>query len=153
QQEFGAATVLAQPRNLETGPGLLLPLAFVRARDPRARVVIAPADHHVPRPAPLLKGIEEAAHAAEVDPDRIFLLGVAADAPETEYGWIEPGYATGALRAPNARPVRRFVEKPDAETARELHRRGALWNTFISVGTAEAFWEATGRARPEHVAA
>src|SRR5262245_12112858 len=152
-QEFGAATVLAQPRNLETGPGLLLPLAFVRAHDPTARVVVVPADHHVPRPAPLLKGIDAAARAAEIDRDRIFLLGVAAEAAETEYGWIEAGPPPRASATPGVRPVRRFVEKPDADAARELHRRGALWNTFISVGTARAFWDAIGSFRPDHVAA
>ena len=44
------AAVLAQPRNLDTGPGILLPLAWLRARDPRATVAIFPSDHFVADP-------------------------------------------------------------------------------------------------------
>src|SRR6267378_7364006 len=47
--------VVVQPRNLGTGPGLLLPLARVRARDHGARVAVFPADHYVSRPRQLLE--------------------------------------------------------------------------------------------------
>jgi mannose-1-phosphate guanylyltransferase len=57
-------------------------------------------------------------------------LGVQPDRPETGYGYVEVGDATGdrTWRA------RRFVEKPDHETAEAyLAAGGFLWNTGIFV--------------------
>ena len=43
--------VVAQPANCDTAAGIFLPLAYVRARDPHATVVIYPSDHLLPRGA------------------------------------------------------------------------------------------------------
>jgi mannose-1-phosphate guanylyltransferase len=39
--------VIVQPQNRGTAAGLLLPMLHIAARDPRARVVVLPSDHHV----------------------------------------------------------------------------------------------------------
>jgi mannose-1-phosphate guanylyltransferase len=137
--------VVVQPRNLGTGPGLLLPLARIRARDRSARVAVFPSDHYVSRPKPLLESVASALAAAERT--GVTLVGVQADRPETEYGWIVPGHR--ASRSATAiRVVRRFVEKPDRALAEELLRQGALWNTLICVGRAGQFWAAALRHLP-----
>jgi len=137
--------VVVQPRNLGTGPGLLLPLARIRARDRSARVAIFPADHHIPRPEPLLEGVRSALDAAERP--GLTLIGVHPDRPETEYGWIVP--ERGAFEsAAGIQGVRRFVEKPDQALAEDLLRQGALWNTFISIGRLQEFWAAALRHMP-----
>src|SRR5258705_9990421 len=115
--------VVVQPRNLGTGPGLLLPLARIRARDRDARVAVFPSDHYVSHPKPLLEGVASALGAAQRT--GLTLVGVQADRPETEYGWILPG--DRASRSTTAiQVVRRFVEKPDRDLAEELLRQGAL---------------------------
>jgi mannose-1-phosphate guanylyltransferase len=139
--------ILVQPRNLDTGPGLLLPLAWIRARDRDARVAVFPADHHVSRPAVLRSTIELAAFASHLAPARVVLLGAEPDQPDTEYGWIVPGRR---LTQRGIHAVRRFVEKPPEELAEELHRMGALWNTFIMVGSVRSLWELGRRYLPEH---
>jgi mannose-1-phosphate guanylyltransferase len=40
-------TVLVQPANRETAPGLFLPLLWIARRDPEATVVVFPADHFI----------------------------------------------------------------------------------------------------------
>src|SRR5882672_3243328 len=45
--EHRGVEIVAQPRNLDTGPGILLPLTHVLVRDPGASVVILPSDHDV----------------------------------------------------------------------------------------------------------
>jgi mannose-1-phosphate guanylyltransferase len=45
--------------------------------------------------------------------------------------------------------VKSFVEKPDAATAVELHRQGALWNTMIIASRAQSLWEMADRHIPE----
>jgi mannose-1-phosphate guanylyltransferase len=137
--------VVVQPRNLDTGPGVLLPLARVRARDAGARVAIFPSDHHVRRPGEFRRAVRRA--LASVPAGHLALLGAVADRAETEYGWIVPG---GALRgARGVRRVARFVEKPDAASAARLLRRGALWNTFVTAGGVEALWRLARRYLPE----
>lgn len=129
--------LVVQPRNLDTGPGILLPLARVRARTPNARVVILPADHYFSDDRPLL----DALRAVRRGPARrrVALFGVVPDRAETEYGWIVRGRRlTGGGAA--AFEVRRFHEKPGEMMAAMLRARGALWNTFISTGPVGAYW-------------
>src|SRR6267142_2603173 len=137
--------VVVQPRNLGTGPGLLLPLARIRARDGGASVAVFPADHYVSRPGQLLEGVASALDAA--DRPGLTLIGVEPERPETEYGWIVPARGISGS-ATSVRGVRRFVEKPDRALAEDLLRQGALWNTFICTGRAREFWAAALRHLP-----
>lgn len=82
---FPGVILVRQPRNLDTGPGVLLPLARLLAVDPGAQVAIFPADHHVPNPGPFQRAAGEAALAGP-DGGGITLLGAVPDGPETEYG-------------------------------------------------------------------
>jgi len=142
--------VLRQPRNLDTGPGLMLPLSAIRRADPGATVAFFPSDHHVPEPRPFLAAVRQALSTTETHRGLVTLLGAAAERPETEYGWITPGSPIpggGPLRTVDA-----FVEKPSRDLAERLQRRGALWNTFASVGRVSAFWRACQEALPGHAA-
>ncbi len=140
-----------QPRNLETAPGILLPLTRILVRAPEARVAIFPADHHVPDPAALLDAVELADRTTRRSPSTITLIGAVPDAPESEYGWIVPGPQLD--RGPiGVRAVAQFVEKPPADVAQQLMARGGLWNTFISIGQAATFWALAKRLLPVHVA-
>jgi mannose-1-phosphate guanylyltransferase len=138
-----AGTVIHQTLNRETGPGLFLPLAWVRARAPDAIVYVLPSDHYV-RPAHRFVGaVRAAGNLAEAHPDRLVLAGVVPDGPETEYGYIEPGEAVDRLGT--ARKVRRFVEKPAHDTAVAAIAGGAVWNTMVMAATVETLWS-IGRA-------
>jgi mannose-1-phosphate guanylyltransferase len=144
-------TLLVQPANRDTGPGLLLPLAWIRARAPGARVIVMPADHDVPRPAPLVDALVRASTDAATG-SRLGLIGVVPDHPEPEYGWILPGARLSA-RSATAHAVKRFVEKPAADAAARLRARGALWNTFIMTGPVAALWRLGRRHLPGQAAA
>jgi mannose-1-phosphate guanylyltransferase len=147
---YPGVELVVQPRNLDTGPGLLLPLARIRARDPRGRVAFLPSDHHVADPAPLVAALRATADAPLRA--RVTLLGVLPDQPETEYGWILRGRALSRRTDTTAFAVRRFEEKPAEAVAERLRSRGALWNTFISVGPVAAYWELARRHLPAHAA-
>jgi mannose-1-phosphate guanylyltransferase len=148
---YAGVELAVQPRNLDTGPGLLLPLARIRARDPGGRVAFLPSDHHVAAPEPLLDALRSSADAPTRD--RVTLLGVVPDNAETEYGWILRGRRLSRRARLDAFSVRRFEEKPAENVAEQLRCRGALWNTFISVGPVEAFWSLARRHLPVHAKA
>ena len=66
----------------------------------------------------------------------IVLLGIPPNAPETGYGWIEPG--AGATKVDKSiYPVQGFWEKPTAELAQQLMARGCFWNSFVTIARAQ----------------
>jgi mannose-1-phosphate guanylyltransferase len=143
-------TVIAQPRNIGTGPGVLLPLAGIMARDPEAEVAIFPSDHHIPHPKPFLAAVTEAFANVRIYPDLITLLGVVPDRAETDYGWILPGSRLRQSGSGGLRLVRRFVEKPSPQRAQWLLEHHALWNTFTLVGRLGTYWALARRHLPRH---
>jgi len=120
--------VVIQPRNRGTAIGLLLPVLKVLQRDPEARIVVLPSDHHVEDEQTLQRSIVEALGVVNLDAGGVVLLGALPQEPDTEYGWIVPRGTRDSIRG-----VVSFVEKPDLKTARTLLDRGALLNTLILV--------------------
>ena len=132
-------TVIVQPSNRETGPGILLPLLHVYQRDPKAIVVLLPADHFIAEEERFMSYVEEAAALVATSPGCLVLLGVEPKRPEPEYGWIETGGISGHHDHMEVHRVRRFWEKPNRRTAKILYRRyDCLWNTMVVVG--RAWW-------------
>lgn len=139
--------LVVQPRSLDTGPGMLLPLARLLARSRDANVVFMPSDHHIANAEPVLRALRIAMTPSLSD--RVSLVGVAPTSPEVDYGWIVRG---PRLRT-EAFAIERFHEKPTTDIAHELWRAGGLWNTFISAGRAQVFWELARRHLPDHARA
>lgn len=138
---YPGVELVIQPRSLDTGPGILLPLARILARDPLASVAFLPSDHYLADTAPLVAALRSS------PADRLSLIGITPTAPEVEYGWIVKG--RGISRA-GAFQVARFVEKPDAPLAEALYASGALWNTFIQCGAVTTYWDLARRHLPVH---
>lgn len=137
--------LFAQPRDCGTAPGVFLPLSLVVARDPRATVLITPADHFVHPEARFLTVAEAACKAARERPGRLILLGVPADEPETDFGWILPGPVGSHGRLA---PVERFEEKPDRDRARRFLASGGMWNTMVMAVQAATLWRLGERHLP-----
>ncbi len=144
-RDLPTENVLVQPEGRGTAAGILFPALALARRDPGARVLVLPSDHHVGDEAALRGAFETALGEVERAPERIALLGVTPDAPDTQYGWIvpKPGPAGGV------RPIELFVEKPGTERARELLARGALWSSFLFACRVTALLDAFERAQPE----
>ncbi len=145
---YSGVELVVQPRNLDTGPGMLLPLVRILARSWDARVVFMPSDHHMSNAEPIRQGLQSA--TSDVLRDRLALVGVAPTGPEIDYGWIVRGNRLGQT---GAFEIRRFCEKPSHAIAGELWRAGALWNTFISTGPGRVFWDLARRHMPNQAAA
>lgn len=145
---YPGVQLVVQPRNLDTGPGLLLPLARLLAHGAATRVVFLPSDHFVADDGPLAAAVR-ASEQGKVN-ERVALVGVAPTGPEVEYGWIVRGRRVGRSRAFT---VARFAEKPDAQVAEELWRGGALWNTFISAAPVRVLWDLARQYLPHHTLA
>lgn len=138
---------IVQPENRGTAIGILLAALSIAARDPLARIVFLPADHHV-RDEDALAGPLAAATAIAGRSDHLVLLGIEPDEPDPELGYVVTG---GPQHELHGAPVARFVEKPPVETAAKLVERGALWNSFIFAATASTLIALVRSRHPELV--
>lgn len=126
-----AHNLVVQPRNRGTAPAILYALMRLTERAPQTQVAIFPSDHFVSDDLEFMRYVDMAFNAVAQRPELTALLGITPSAPETAYGWIEPG---PAIEGTAALMVRRFWEKPRSDLARELMDRGCLWNSFVIVG-------------------
>jgi mannose-1-phosphate guanylyltransferase len=131
-------SLIEQPMDRGTAPGVLLPLVQVHRRDPDATVILLPSDHGIARNDLFAKGIDRARRAVKADPSLVVIGGVQADRPSTDFGWIVPAMTGKRRRPPCLWPIHSFVEKPPRERAERLYRDGGLWSTFIIVARSAA---------------
>jgi mannose-1-phosphate guanylyltransferase len=141
---YPGVEIVVQPLDRGTGPGVMLGVAHVLAREPGADVAVFPSDHHIERPEALLNAVRRGNHLASRVPAGISLLGVPAERAASDLGWIVPG----ERRYPGGIEVRSFVEKPASEQALQLLQAGALWNTMVLVASGGALWRLCRRHLP-----
>jgi mannose-1-phosphate guanylyltransferase len=133
-----SSRLVIQPSNQGTAPAIVYSLMRLSKVDPDGIVAFFPSDHFFSDDVSFIRHLDSAYTAAASRPDVVVLLGIAPDAPEIEYGWIEPGI-TLEDSVPSLFSVKRFWEKPHQILASALMAQGFLWNTFIIVGRVGAF--------------
>jgi mannose-1-phosphate guanylyltransferase len=143
--------VIWQPDNRGTGPGVFLPLSYIRSHDPNATVVLWPSDHFVFPAEPIIQLVREAATLVQEHPGQMVLLTVPPQSQETEYGWVIPGAQVPHSGGVPAREVRRFVEKPLEAQLGEIALEGGQWNTLVFIANVHTLWEAGRQCIPEVV--
>jgi mannose-1-phosphate guanylyltransferase len=141
-------TVILQPENRETAPGVLLPLVHLEARYPNAVVGLFPSDHFIDPEGLFMGYVDLAFRTVEADPDAAVLLGAEPDRVESEYGYIVPAACDSVRAVPGIRRVASFVEKPTPGHAEDLAERGALWNTMVMVCRPRTLMKAVTRVAP-----
>jgi mannose-1-phosphate guanylyltransferase len=144
------SNVLVQPRNRDTGPGILVSLLELERRDAEATVAIFPSDHNIRSEAEFRRHVVQMAHLVDAHPDKVALLGARPDRAETGYGYIAPGSPIEGFGA--AFSVVAFHEKPARSLAAHIIRRGGLWNSFVLVGRVARLIDLLSEARQEDVA-
>lgn len=141
--------LVVQPSNRGTAYGILLPLLHIAQRDPDARVVILPSDHHVRHEGVLAAALRDAVMQLDHRCSEVLLLGLRPEQPDPQLGYIVPGAPDGPILC----RVTQFVEKPSAQSAARLFEQGALWNAFILAGRLPALLGLFQRRMPEDLAA
>jgi mannose-1-phosphate guanylyltransferase len=126
-------TVIVQPENRDTAPGVLLPLMHVYARDPESVVAIFPSDHFILQEDLFMGCVDLAYRVVELNPSLAVMLGINPHMPSPEMGYILPNESPAPAGLSCVRQVRDFVEKPNGEHATAMMREGALWNTMVIV--------------------
>lgn len=139
--------ILAEPIGRNTAPAIGLAAFMLLRSDPEAVIGMFPSDHVIANENEyrevLRKGIEIAASG-----ENIVVLGIRPTRAETGYGYIEVGSKSGdALR------VRRFTEKPNAETAATFVGAGNyFWNSGMFLWSARTLANALTEHLPKTAA-
>ena len=139
-----------QPDNRGTSVAILCALLRLVEAGRTGPVAIFPSDHYVSDDPAFMLHVATAARAVNRSPQLTVLLGIAPDGPETEYGWIEPGspLALPDVGIGKISRIRRFLEKPSPEVARELYERNYLWNSFVLIANPTTLLSLIARALP-----
>ena len=128
------ASLLLEPAGRNTAPALTL--AALLAKDVESEdaiLVITPADQTVKNSAAFTKALQDCIELVVADAENrtIAILGITPTSAETGYGYIK---RSGNQGDHNEYVVDRFVEKPDAKTAKSYLQDGNyLWNSGMFV--------------------
>jgi mannose-1-phosphate guanylyltransferase/mannose-1-phosphate guanylyltransferase/mannose-6-phosphate isomerase len=134
------ARLVVEPCARNTAPAIALAAALL---PPDAVMLVCPSDHHI-ADADAFRAAALAA-AALAREDYLVSFGIAADRPETGYGYLERGEPLAGGYA-----IRRFVEKPDLATAQAYLASGNFsWNGGIFAFRAGHLLDELAAHRPE----
>ena len=128
-----ASRIILEPEGRNTAPAVALAAHEAMKTDDGAILVVLPSDHVIHKTTLFLEALTTAIDLAK--DDALVTFGVVPDKPETGYGYIKKGMATGA-----AFKVDKFVEKPDVATASDFLQSGLYcWNSGMFVFKASAY--------------
>ena len=131
--EVEASRIILEPEGRNTAPAVALAAHEAMKTDDDAILVVLPSDHVIHKTTLFLEALTTAIDLAK--DDALVTFGVVPDKPETGYGYIKKGMATGA-----AFKVDKFVEKPDVATASDFLQSGLYcWNSGMFVFKASAY--------------
>ncbi|HZP07708.1 mannose-1-phosphate guanylyltransferase/mannose-6-phosphate isomerase [Methyloceanibacter sp.] len=144
-EEIGAAAsrIVIEPEGRNTAPAACVASLIAARFDEDALVLLAPSDHMIGDTEGFVRAVESGVEAAEAG--SLVVFGVEPDCPHTGYGYIE----TEAGNRIDLK-VKRFVEKPDAETAERYLDAGSFyWNAGIFLFKAGTMLDLLATHAPE----
>ncbi|MEI9997281.1 MAG: mannose-1-phosphate guanylyltransferase/mannose-6-phosphate isomerase [Rhizomicrobium sp.] len=137
--------IVLEPFGRNTAPAAAVAALLVAAEDPAGVILLLASDHVVTDEDAFRIAVARAVVAAQAG--RIVTFGIAPDAPETGYGYIQRGAPLAEAHGVDA--VKRFAEKPDRETAQAYLASGDyLWNSGMFVFRADVLLDELARFEP-----
>jgi mannose-1-phosphate guanylyltransferase len=144
--DLAPAQVIAEPAPRDSMAAIGLAAATIERDDPTGIIGSFAADHVIPDEDAFRAVVREA--AAVADTGLLVTIGIEPTGPETGFGYVRAGDALVGF--PTARTVLEFVEKPDAERAREYVASGDYrWNAGMFVARATVLMDLLAEHRPE----
>lgn len=125
--------ILREPCRRNTAPCIAYVSWRIKAKDPKANMVVTPSDHIVMNVKEFQRVITSAMDFTSSS-DAILTLGMKPTRPETGYGYIESDLSASSARNKEIYRVDAFKEKPDLQTAEKyVKKSNFFWNAGIFV--------------------
>lgn len=132
-QDIPEKNILLEPIAKNTAPCIGLAAMHIKKKCEDAVMLVLPSDHLIKYNEIYIDTLKAAIEVAEED-DNLITIGITPSYPETGYGYINFGRDEGDIKRNNIYRVKRFVEKPNLETAKEYLASGRyLWNSGMFV--------------------
>ncbi|MBU3007652.1 mannose-1-phosphate guanylyltransferase/mannose-6-phosphate isomerase [Cobetia amphilecti] len=148
QQGISGARILLEPEGRNTAPAIAVAALHAIAEDPNALLLVLAADHLIRDVAKFHESIGHARMLAEQN--QLVTFGIVPTHAETGYGYIQRGEGLNDFGF----RVKRFVEKPDIDTAEDyLASGGYYWNSGMFLFSAQSYLEELERFQPAMVEA
>lgn len=147
--ELPDTSIVVEPTRRGTAAALLLAALNVRQRAPEATWASVHSDAFITEDEEFRRTLAAALVAAQ-DGTCLLTTGVRPRFPSTGYGYIQIGDVINEVRGFQVRRVRRFVEKPDQQTASGYVASGEyLWNPGVFVWRNTSLLEAFQTHQPD----
>ena len=148
QQGVSGARILLEPEGRNTAPAIAVAALHAIAEDPNALLLVLAADHLIRDVEKFHESIGHAQMLAEQN--QLVTFGIVPTHAETGYGYIQRGEGLNDFGF----RVKRFVEKPDIDTAEDyLASGGYYWNSGMFLFSAQSYLEELERFQPAMVEA
>ncbi len=135
-----AAAVIMEPIGRNTAPAVAVAALHATGGGDDPLLLILPADHVIRDVGAFRTAVEAGISLAAAG--KLVTFGIVPDRPHTGYGYIQRGEA---ITEGESYLVRRFVEKPDAETAAGYLESGEYsWNSGMFLFRASRFLDELG---------
>jgi mannose-1-phosphate guanylyltransferase len=143
--ELDRARILTEPARRNTAPAIAAAHAAIGREIGNHLLGVFPSDHYIGDGEAFAAAVDTAFGHAAGSGDLV-TVAITPDEPNTGYGYLELGELLGGA----VRRVQRFVEKPDAATAREyVESERFAWNGGMFVWNNETFARALETTAPE----
>ena len=145
--DFPDENILGEPIGRDTVNAVGFTAAVLAKVDPDAVFVVLTADHVIEPVDEFRRKLQQGYQLVEAESNRLVTFSILPSSPATEYGYVERGKPISGANA--AYIAKRFVEKPDAATAKAYVDAGTFgWNSGMFVFGARSFLDALKKYKP-----
>jgi mannose-1-phosphate guanylyltransferase len=125
-----ASQVLCEPTRRNTAPCIAYASYKIKALNPNANVLVAPADHLILKEDKFIENVNIALDYVSNN-DALLTLGIEPSRPDTGYGYIQ---FDSTDKNSKIKKVKTFTEKPNIELAKQFVESGEFsWNSGMFI--------------------
>lgn len=148
--DFSEDQIIAEPAKRNTAPAMAYSASLIYEKDNEALIATVHSDHQVLKEAGYISAFKAAFEVIEKNPDYILSVGVEPTFAHTGYGYVEKDEVFDQSTEFPVFKAKRFVEKPDKETATKYVESGNFfWNAGYFVMEAKHFLDEYQKFSPE----
>jgi mannose-1-phosphate guanylyltransferase len=145
--QLTSSNLILEPSPKDSTAAIALAAAVLMLREPDVIIGSFAADHVITSNTAFAAAVREAVAVAATD--RIVTIGIEPTEPSVGFGYIKIGGELSVDRAPSARGVDRFVEKPKLDLAKQYVASGEyLWNAGMFIAPAKLLLEILAETEP-----
>ncbi|MFC1497918.1 mannose-1-phosphate guanylyltransferase [Verrucomicrobiota bacterium] len=147
--ELPRKNVIGEPFGRDTAAAVALGSAIVKARVNNGAFCILTADHII-RDLDIFHATLREGFNIALSEDVLITIGIKPTFPSTGFGYIESGESFEHQGQIKFLKARKFVEKPDIETAKKYLESGNYcWNSGMFIWSVSSIQNALGQHQPQ----